>query len=212
MRVGILGGTFDPVHRGHQFIAEEVLGRFELDRVLFMVAHLPPHKKKRAIVSSQHRFAMVVLATASHPKLFASDWELQRLGPSYTEETMAQLTARDPQNQYCFIAGGDLLLELHTWKRYARLLREHCLVFVSRPSLEIGRGSLPLGRLQQRIRNIRNNEKPLLQAGHSYLLESNSPAISSTKIRQTLAQGLIPSPGQLHENVVQYIRKYHLYD
>ena len=211
MRVGILGGTFDPVHRGHQFIAQEVLGRFELDRVLFMVAHIPPHKQKRAIVSSQHRFAMVALATAAHPQLLASDWELGRLGPSYTQETLAQLTARYPQNQHCFIAGADLLAELHTWKNYARMLREHCLVFVSRPSLEINLRSLPLGRLQQRISNIRNNEKPLLQSGRSYLLEANPPPISSTQIRRSLAQGLPPSPGQLHENVSQYIRKYRLY-
>ena len=106
LKTGILGGTFDPIHKGHMAIAQRALQFFELDSVVLMVAHVSPHKQGQGIASSCHRFAMAVLETEGDPRLGVSDWELQRSGLSYTSLTLANWSATHPGTDLCFIAGS----------------------------------------------------------------------------------------------------------
>ena len=143
MKIGILGGTFDPIHRAHIHIARGTRAAFGLDQVWFMVANLPPHKRKDALTSSFHRFAMTVLGIQADSEFLASDWELKRPGPSYTVETLERLAADFPSHEFCFLAGSDSLRELHLWKDYDKLLQGHCFVFVQRPGAEVNLDELP---------------------------------------------------------------------
>ena len=95
-RVGLMGGTFDPVHVGHLVIAEEARWEFSLDRVLWLPAASPPHKKGQPITPAEHRYAMVLLATASHPEFEVSRQEIERGGPSYTIDTVEAFRQREP--------------------------------------------------------------------------------------------------------------------
>ena len=100
MRIGILGGTFDPIHRGHLRVARSVLGAFRLDRIYFMVSHFPPHKTKRDLTGAFHRFAMVAIDLSDERNLYASQWELERDRPSYTIETLEHFTKHCANDQF----------------------------------------------------------------------------------------------------------------
>ncbi len=134
MRIGVFGGTFDPIHNGHLVVAEECRERLNIDRVLFVPAGLPPHKQARTLTSPHHRMAMVRLAIASNPRFEASSIELGRPGPSYSVDTLRQLrqNQRDGTDVF-FIMGADSLKELPSWHDPAGLIASCRLVVVSRP-------------------------------------------------------------------------------
>jgi len=132
-RLGMLGGTFDPVHRGHLETADAVRRRFGLDEVLLIPSAKPPHKRRPTITAPRHRLAMVRLAVADRPGLAASDIELRREGPSYTVDTVAQVKAASPTGtRLFFLLGTDAFLEFDTWKSYNTLLHEVPLVVLAR--------------------------------------------------------------------------------
>ena len=122
-RVGLLGGTFDPVHQGHMAAAEAARRALSLDRVLFVPSHQPPHRPAEPRASAFHRFAMVSLAVASRDEFAASDRELRRPGPSFTADTLRELHASgtDPR-QIFFIIGTDAFAEIASWRDYPALL------------------------------------------------------------------------------------------
>lgn len=212
MRVGVLGGTFDPFHRGHLVIARGALHRLELDRVLIMLAKNPPHKGKVHVTDGYHRFAMAVLATQEDSRLCVSSRELNRDGPSYTIDTMIALSRRS-RDQYCFLAGADSLKEIHMWKECDRLFREHCLVFVPRSGVEVDLNELKIGpELQNLIRTLEPGDCPDLKAGSAFILPLNPPPVSSTGIRADLSRGVRPPRSHLGARVYRYIRKYRLYE
>lgn len=213
MRIGILGGTFDPIHRGHTYLAGEVLKVFRLDRVLFMVSNLPPYKDKEEITSPFHRYAMVVLDVLGEKRLYTSQWELAHQGFSYTVDTLRHFTATYPGHHFCFIAGSDSLKEIHLWKSYDTLLKKYTLIFVQRPGAEVELHQLKIpAPLKGTIRIVQEGENPTIEAGLSFLASLNALPISSTSIRQTIASGRLPSPQALSPRVLQYIQGYHLYE
>lgn len=134
-RIGILGGTFDPPHLGHLLIANEVLTEFELDEVKFMPNKKPPHKDD--LSKENDRLQMVQLAIEDHPLFSIEEIELQRVGISYTYDTMLILTERYPENDYYFIIGADMVEYLPRWYKIEELVQIVQLVGTARPNYEI---------------------------------------------------------------------------
>ena len=132
-KVGILGGTFNPPHNGHMHIAQSVYEALMLDEVRFMPAATPPHKEEDDSVSAEHRLRMVEEAVAEVPYFHAFDYEIKRGGTSYTYETMRALTELEPDVDFYFIIGGDMVDSLSTWYRIDELLKMMRFVGVQRP-------------------------------------------------------------------------------
>ncbi|MFQ5738427.1 MAG: nicotinate-nucleotide adenylyltransferase [Acidobacteriota bacterium] len=212
MKIGILGGTFDPIHQGHIQVARKVLRVFELDRILFMVARLPPHKQEVPITNPFYRYAMVALATAAESAMLACPWELQRQGASYTVDTMEHFSSHYPENSYCFIAGSDSLKEIHLWEDYDTLLRRFCFIFVQRPGIEVSLDQVEIGaELKRNVRVISKNDRPSIEPRSSFLIQLNPPDIQSTAIREAILCGHSPGPDILSASVLQFISKHRLY-
>ncbi len=132
-KLGILGGTFNPIHYGHLAAAEEVRDRLKLDRILFIPSYLPPHKLEENVPSAVQRMEMVRLATEGNPSFEPSDIEIKRGGRSYTIDTIEALRQAYPGTELYFITGLDSFLEIQTWHEWERLLTLCCFVVLSRP-------------------------------------------------------------------------------
>lgn len=197
-RIGILGGTFNPVHLGHLIIAQDALENFELHKVLFVPCAQPPHKNSTGLQTTHHRLQMLEAALEGDTNFEISDIELQRGGVSYTVDTIHALKRQHPQVAWVLILGADSLLELHLWKDVYRLLALCEIVTLARPGFEeISEESLHLrAPWPERLRrNVRH--------GHGV-------EISSTDIRRRVAEGmsirfLVPSV------VEMYIAEHRLY-
>ena len=137
-RVGIYGGTFDPVHNGHLEVARRVLELFELDEVIFVPACVPPHKRNASITSAFHRFAMVALATVADQRLLVSTIELDAPDRPYAVDTVTRMRKTfSDQAELFFIVGADSWLEITTWRDWQRLLGLCHLIVVTRPGFDI---------------------------------------------------------------------------
>ena len=197
MRVGILGGTFDPIHIGHLFAAEEARTRMGLERVLFIPAGLPPHKLHLDITSTQDRLNMVELAIADNPHLFLSRVDIDRFGPSYTVDTVELLRNEyGSDSEIYFIMGSDSLADLLTWHKPERLIRLCRLVALTRPGKRVDLDELNR-LLPGAIARVQLLEMPLLQ-------------VSSTDIQRRVRMGfsikyLVPPA------VETYIYRHELY-
>lgn len=132
-KVGVLGGTFNPIHNGHIDIGIHARAEFGLSHVLYVVAGDPPHKEASHLAPAKDRFQMVELATMERPGLWASDVELRREGHTYTVDTMRILSAADPEAEFMFIIGEDTLFQLETWRDFAHLCRMTEFICVKRP-------------------------------------------------------------------------------
>ncbi len=132
-RLGVLGGTFDPIHNGHVFAAEAAAEAFALDQVLLVPCGEAPHKDPSGITAAEHRYAMCVLAAESSPRLTASRIEVDRPGPSYAYDTVAMLLQQHRLSDLYYITGTDSFSLIGTWHRYAELLRLCSFVVVRRP-------------------------------------------------------------------------------
>lgn len=197
-RIGILGGTFNPVHRGHLALAREAITAFHLDKVLFIPSAKPPHKTPQILASVKHRMAMLKLATRGNPQFEICDIETRRTGPSYTIDTVIQLKKINPAVEYYFIIGSDSLLELHMWKQINDLLNLCTFISFGRPGIRTGKAKdFHLGPKWG---------KKLLKN----FVTGQLPDISSSNIRQRVAQGksiryLVP------KEVAEYISGKGLY-
>lgn len=196
-RVGIFGGTFDPIHIGHLIVAETIMDEFHLDKVVFIPAAVPPHKLDKQISPAKHRYMMTMLATCSNPRFQVSDMEMHRQGPSYSRDTLAQLIEEHGRDtEFYFIVGADSVENLHTWNRIDELLTMCHFIGASRP------GCMPdMEKIAQRF-------GPLAEKIHC--LETPELEISSTEIRHRVGQKrtiryIVP------ETVEQYIYKEKLY-
>jgi nicotinate-nucleotide adenylyltransferase len=198
MKLGILGGTFDPIHLGHVEAASAAARTLALDRVLLMPSRTPPHRTVEPRASIFHRFAMVALAAAEHGML-VSDVEVRRDGPSYTALTLEALH-RDGLSpaQLFFITGSDAFAELSTWYDYPRILQLANFVIVSRPGAP-------------RPAELNHTPTSLIPTAPGVIsVEANTPDVSSTDIRRRVGagesiDGLVPS------NVAGHIRRHQLY-
>lgn len=198
-RVGIMGGTFDPIHFGHLVTAEAARWEFSLQKVIFVPAGRPPHKKAYTVSDLECRYQMAVLATASNPYFEVSRIEIDRQGYSYTIDTIEAFRRHyGPETQLYFITGADAILEILTWKDVDRLLQECFFIAATRPGFQ-------LQRLEE--------TKPLLpvEGRHRiHLIEVPALAISSTDIRWRV-QNKKPIKYLLPEAVEEYIRMQGLY-
>jgi len=134
MRIGVLGGTFDPVHYGHLIIAQEALEALDLATVIFVPSAQPPHKPAYAVTAGEHRYRMVELALAEDLRFTISDIEQQRVGRSYTIDTLREMSrSLSPGDELCFLVGSDTVPELTTWKDIGRFPEFCRLIVVARP-------------------------------------------------------------------------------
>ena len=131
--IGLLGGTFNPVHEGHLSIAREALRLFSLDAVWFIPCAVPAHKPTNNLAPNEDRLAMLCLAIADEPRFSALTIELDRPGTSYTLDTVRELRAQHPADTFVFIIGADTLGELHTWHKPLELLELVRFVTLARP-------------------------------------------------------------------------------
>jgi nicotinate-nucleotide adenylyltransferase len=193
-RIGILGGTFNPVHFGHLAAAEEVRDRLRLDRVLFIPAFLPPHKDE-VLPSAVQRLEMVRLALATNPHFKASDIEIKRGGRSFTIDTIGDLQQLHPGAELYFITGIDAFIEVRTWMNWERLLSLCTFVVLSREGFRFG-DLARLGFLDQAARDLAaldegHAEQARTLIGDRSLVFERIPyyEISSTDIRARVRQG-----------------------
>lgn len=133
MKIGILGGTFNPIHIGHLILAEEVREKLSLDRVIFVPTYLPPHKDNSDIASAKDRFMMIKLATDKNKNFFISDMEIKREGRSYTIDTLGEFKKLYPQDELYFITGSDLLKYLDDWKDLGEIIKMVKFIVATRP-------------------------------------------------------------------------------
>ena len=191
VRLGLFGGTFNPIHLAHLVIADQAQDQLGLDKVLFMPCAIPPHKSESDLPSAEHRLNMVKIATFDHPHFEASYLEIQRGGKSYTAETLVELSRiyhLDRENLFLII-GSDSLLELHTWRTPQRILELCQLAVIDRPGSMLPEQSSLIPYL---------------------LLPTPKLQFSASFIRDALRRGksvryLLPA------SVEEYIRANHLY-
>jgi nicotinate-nucleotide adenylyltransferase len=192
-RVGVMGGTFDPIHNGHLVAASEVASRFGLDEVVFVPTGQPWQKDE--VSPTEHRYLMTVIATAANPRFSVSRVDIDRPGLTYTVDTMRDLRASDPTAEFFFITGADALAAILSWKSVDELFDLTHFVGVTRPGY--ARPELILPDLN-------------LPPGSVTLMEVPALAISSTDCRDRVRAG-IPVWYLVPDGVVQYIAKHHLY-
>lgn len=187
-RIGVMGGTFDPIHHGHLVAASEVAQSFDLDEVVFVPTGRPWQKDE--VTDSEHRYLMTVVATASNPRFTVSRVDIDRDGPTYTIDTLRDLKQQRPDADLFFITGADAIAQILGWRDHEELWDLAHFVAVSRPGHDLSTDGLPSDNVSQ--------------------LEIPALAISSTDCRTRVHRGhpvwyLVP------DGVVQYIAKHHLY-
>ncbi len=196
-RIGIMGGTFDPVHFGHLVTAEEALVQFNLDKVVFMPTGRPVRKTHRHVSSAEDRYLMTVIATASNPDFEVSRLEIDRPGDTYTVDTMLQLREiYGPRSELFFISGADAVREILTWKDAGRFAELCTFIAATRPGFDADLDSLE---------PVQGAVAPHLEA-----MEVPALAISSSDIRSRVS-GRRPVRYLLPEAVAAYIEKNGLY-
>jgi nicotinate-nucleotide adenylyltransferase len=196
-RIGIIGGTFDPIHYAHLAAAEEARVRMNLERVFFVVAKVSPHKVDEEATPVEHRLAMVSLAIASNPHFAISTVDVDRPGPSYTVDTISILKEQwGGETEIYFIMGLDSLVELPTWHQPQRLAQLCRLVVVRRPGFEID-----MKQLEASLPGISSRLE---------ILDMPEMDISSTELQERVREGL-PIKYQVPEEVERYINDHELY-
>ncbi len=196
-RLGIMGGTFDPIHYGHLVTAEQAREALALDLVLFMPAGSPAFKQDREVTSPEDRYAMTVLATAANPSFYASRFEIDRLGVTYTVDTLKALRSAYPENVHLyFITGADAIIDIVTWHDAAEIASLATLIAATRPGYDIRQAQARIAASGIDF-DVRYIQIPAL-------------AISSTNIRDRVRLG--KSVRYLtSESVMGYINKNRLY-
>jgi nicotinate-nucleotide adenylyltransferase len=190
-RIGVMGGTFDPIHHGHLVAASEVGHFFALDEVVFVPTGQPWQKDGRMVSAAEDRYLMTVIATASNPRFSVSRVDIDRAGPTYTIDTLRELRAlRPPDAEYFFITGADALEQIMTWQDADELFKLAHFVGCTRPGHRLSGAGLPDDRVS--------------------LIEIPALAISSTTCRERVAAG-VPIWYLVPDGIVQYISKRKLY-
>lgn len=189
-RIGVMGGTFDPIHHGHLVAASEVQYRFGLDEVIFVPTGQPWQKTERAVSKPEDRYLMTVIATASNPRFSVSRVDIDRGGQTYTVDTLRDLRAAYPDAELFFITGADAVEQILTWRNVEELFTLAQFIGVTRPGYRLDGHHIPEGKVT--------------------LLEVTAMAISSTSSRERVRLGE-PVWYLLPDGVVRYIDKRALY-
>jgi nicotinate-nucleotide adenylyltransferase len=210
-RIGLLGGTFDPIHFGHLDAANAARRALSLDRVLLIPSCDPPHRPLDPMASGFHRFALVSLAIQGDEALRASDMELQRTGPSYTADTLRALSRQGwKPSQLFFILGTDAFAEIAAWREFPEVLDAANFAVISRPGTTLDAAAARTPAVRDRLRHAGEDTF----AGPStsiFLVEARTRDVSSSAIRARLAAGasiddLVPAA------VARHIVAHHLYE
>lgn len=197
-RKGIFGGTFDPIHNGHLYIAHEALNSLKLDRVIFMPSGNPPHKTKNRKTDANIRYELVKMAIREEKRFLLSNYEIENKGLSYTYLTMEYFNELEPDTEWYFITGADCLVELNLWKNVDRILNACKLVVFNRP------GYSRENILSQKERVEQDYKKEII------FLDLNLFDISSTNIKNLIREGKEASyllPNSVY-NTVKELRLY----
>jgi len=197
-KVGIMGGTFNPIHNGHLFLAEHAYEQAGLDYILFMPSMRPPHKADMTIVSAEHRINMVREAIKNNPHFIISDLELNRPGITYTSDTLKALKKDNPDTDYYFIVGGDSLMMIAHWM-------EPQTIFNLSTIIAGGREQCSQNQLEEQVKNLEDTYN-----GKIILLDMPLIEISSEISRDRVAKGksiryYVP------DEVASYIKEFNLY-
>ena len=192
-RIGVMGGTFDPIHHGHLVAASEVAHRFGLDDVVFVPTGEPWQKRGRSVSPAEDRYLMTVIATASNPRFSVSRVDIDRRGPTFTVDTLRDLLRQNPGVEIFFITGADALEKILTWRGWEEMFELATFVGVSRPGFELS-----------------DTHLAQIGDGRVHLLEIPALAISSTECRRRAAEDA-PVWYLVPDGVVQYIAKRNLY-
>ncbi|MDY3048414.1 MAG: nicotinate-nucleotide adenylyltransferase [Rothia sp. (in: high G+C Gram-positive bacteria)] len=190
VRLGVMGGTFDPIHHGHLVAASEVAAVLGLDEVVFVPTGQPWQKADQTVSDPEHRYLMTVVATASNPRFSVSRVDIDRSGPTYTIDTLTDLKKDRPLVELFFITGADAMSKISTWKEAERMWDLATFVAVTRPGHDL--------------------QVPAEVADRVHVIEIPAMAISSTDIRARVQLDL-PVWYLVPDGVVQYINKYDLY-
>jgi len=208
-RLGILGGTFDPIHVGHLDAADAARRALQLDQILLIPSSDPPHRATDPLASGFHRFALVALAIQGEPALRASDMELARTGPSYTADTLRAVARQGwLPSQIFFILGSDAFAEIATWREFPAVLDTANFVVIARPGTRLDDAAARTPALRGRLRSM---EETSGASGTSiFLVEARTRDVSSSTIRARLAarqpiDDLVPAA------VARHIAAHHLY-
>ena len=198
-RVGLLGGTFNPIHCGHISMAYIALYEFSLGEVIFLPSGTPPHKRNEYVAPASQRLDMIRLATEDEQRFSVSTIETSRSGYTYTVDTMEMLTRVRRDTDFYYIIGADTLFELKTWKNFERVFLLTDFICILRP-----------GQDDSKVRVYA--EKLNKEFGHKiHVAEERGPAVSSSEIRMLAAEKVLPQ-GMVPERVSQYIRENGVYD
>ncbi len=189
-RIGVMGGTFDPIHHGHLVAASEVQAQFGMEQVIFVPTGQPWQKGHEEVSSAEDRYLMTVVATASNPRFSVSRADIDRGGPTYTIDTLGDLKEQYPDAELYFITGADALAQILSWHRVQELFELAGFIGVTRPGYALDVEHLPRGSVS--------------------LVEIPAMAISSTGCRQRVEEGM-PVWYLVPDGIVQYITKRHLY-
>lgn len=190
-KIGVLGGTFDPVHAGHLALAHAAKEEYALDRVIFVPAFIPPHKQDRQnITPAPFRYRMVETAIKDHPGFEISDVEFVRPGPSYTVDTLRTLKNQNPEDQLFLIIGADSLPEIPRWKKPDEICKLAEFLVAPRSNVEV---------------------KNPFSSGVHWIHMKEIP-ISASNLRQMLERGEMIPPDILPTEVLLYIHQHHLYE
>ena len=214
-RIGVYGGTFDPLHNGHLRVAAAILENFALDQLLFVPAFVPPHKRGQTISAPHHRYAMLALATAHEARMLISTLELEAPARPYTIETLGQLQTQHPSAQLFFVMGMDSFRDVALWRAHERLLTEFSVIVATRPGYHANEESAAhlAPALQTRVVDLRGGLPPAaaqLAAPHTFITDYVAADVSATGIRQAVQadqslENLVPPA------IAAYIAKYRLY-
>jgi nicotinate-nucleotide adenylyltransferase len=212
--IGLFGGTFDPIHRGHLRAASEVRRKVGLDRILFIPSYLPPHKSCGASAPAADRLRMVELACRRRAGFEASDVEVEARGKSYSILTLRRVRALQPRARLFFILGVDAFLEIGTWREHEKVIAECRFIVMGRPGFDLERARDVLGGRLRRVTG------PLAAAGdlagaapprlRVLLLPIRALDVSSTAVRGRVRRGL-PIEDLVPRAVADYIRDRQLY-
>lgn len=192
-RIGIMGGTFDPIHNGHLVAASEVAHRFGLDQVVFVPTGQPWQKADKKVTAAEHRYIMTTIATAANPQFRVSRVDIDRDGPTYTIDTLRDIAKLFPGAELFFITGADALASIMSWRDWEAMLEMARFVGVTRPGYELTKDMLP----QDAQDSIE-------------LVDIPAMAISSTDCRARAKAGA-PVWYLVPDGVVQYMAKNNLY-
>jgi nicotinate-nucleotide adenylyltransferase len=217
MRLGLFGGTFDPVHAGHLDVARAARTATALDEVWLVPARMPPHRTA-PVASAAHRFAMVSLAVQNEHGLLASDLEMDATGPSYTSETLSRLENRGvPLSSVFFVIGADAFRDVPAWKDFPAVLNRCHFVVVSRPGLAASalRGALPnlaprMVNLPQGTSTNKERQREVPSEPSILLVEAPTSPASSTEIRRAWGDKTVQD-GWLPPSVAAHIARHGLY-